>query len=175
MAFPLPCTLDLRTLTLKQLQRLNEEVHREAARRKVNVSSEDMTEGKKCRKYKEPVSTEYIHKWEAWTKTEPYREIKWSWHRKGKAWQMELSVTDEKGIPRRYTRWGKNKKATQKHLAKSAWYRYLNEESDTQSTVSTAVESTSSTVVSTIVDPENEKSVTSSDDSSGNSSDCSGE
>lgn len=45
---------------------------------------------------------------------------------------MELTVMDEYGTPVKYTRWGKNKKATQKHLARMAWYRYLNgmEEND---------------------------------------------
>ena len=132
MSFQIPCTLDLRTLTLNQLRRLHTEVQREAERRQ--LSPEDLSESlsKKKRRKKEAVTFEYIHKWEEWTRQISPREMKWTWHRKGKAWQMELTVIDEFGTPTKYSRWGKNKKATQKHLARMAWYRYLNgvEEND---------------------------------------------
>jgi len=126
MSFQIPCTLDLRTLTLTQLRRLHNEVQLEAERRQ--LSPEDLSEGtgKRKKRRKEAVTFEYIHKWEQWTQQISPRDIKWSWRRKGKSWQMELTVTDEYGTPVKYSRWGKNKKATQKHLARMAWYRYLN-------------------------------------------------
>ena len=68
---------------------------------------------------------EYIHKWEGWKNEIVPRTISWSERKKGKSWQVCMTVTDEHGTPIKYTRWGKNKKTTRKFLARMAWYRYL--------------------------------------------------
>jgi len=94
-------------------------------RRRLEVLTSD-----EIMKIKEPQTDAYIHKWAEWQRDITPRGTKWGWRKKGKSWQLTLSLTDEMGVSHNYSRWGKTKKKTQRSLAKVAWYRYLNRDED---------------------------------------------
>lgn len=77
-------------------------------------------------KRKKRFTEAYINKWEEWKSSTQPRDLKWSWQRKGKSWQMTLAVTTEHGEREEFKRWGKTKKKTQYALAEASWYHFLN-------------------------------------------------
>lgn len=68
----------------------------------------------------------YITKWEQWKYSITPRDIKWSWTKRGRSWELLMTIIGEDGKTTVYKRHGKTKKQTQKKLAEFAWYKYLN-------------------------------------------------